>query len=87
MPPPNNLPEDAIRRALERYGLSATAEQIEQINSYISILLVWNEKVNITSIRDPREILYRHFCESMLDRKSTRLNSSHIQKSRMPSSA
>ena len=27
------------------------------------------------------------FCDALLDRKSTRLNSSHIQKSRMPSSA
>jgi len=28
-------------------------------------LLTWNEKVNLTAIRDPLEILYRHFCESM----------------------
>ena len=28
-----------------------------------------------------------HFGEGLVDRKSTRLNSSHIQKSRMPSSA
>ncbi len=66
MPQPSPLPEDTVRRALERYGLSGTAAQIEQINAYISLLLVWNDKVNITSIRDPREILYRHFCESML---------------------
>ncbi len=68
MPQPNRLPEDAVRRALERYGLSATPTQIEQIIAYISLLLVWNDKVNITAIHDPREILYRHFCESMLAR-------------------
>jgi 16S rRNA (guanine527-N7)-methyltransferase len=28
-------------------------------------LLQWNDKVNLTAIRDPLEILYRHFCESM----------------------
>jgi len=28
-------------------------------------LLAWNDKVNLTAIRDPLEILYRHFCESM----------------------
>lgn len=66
MPRPSPLTEDAVRRALERYGLSVTTSQIEQIRAYISLLLVWNEKLNITSIRDPREILYRHFCESML---------------------
>ncbi len=68
MPQPNPLPVDTVRRALERYGLSATATQIEQIIAYISLLLVWNDKVNITAIHDPREILYRHFCESMLAR-------------------
>ena len=25
----------------------------------------WNDKINLTAIRDPLEILYRHFCESM----------------------
>ena len=25
----------------------------------------WNEKLNLTAIRDPLEILHRHFCESM----------------------
>ena len=29
------------------------------------LLLSWNDKVNLTAIRDPLEILYRHFCECM----------------------
>ena len=35
-------------------------------------------------VEGPEEV---HKCMAMTDRKSTRLNSSHIQKSRMPSSA
>ncbi|HEY2461133.1 MAG TPA: 16S rRNA (guanine(527)-N(7))-methyltransferase RsmG [Candidatus Acidoferrum sp.] len=35
------------------------------IQRYMKMLLAWNEKVNLTAIRDPLEILYRHFCESM----------------------
>ncbi len=31
----------------------------------MTLLLTWNEKINLTAIRDPLEILYRHFCESM----------------------
>jgi len=27
--------------------------------------MLWNEKINLTAIRDPLEILYRHICESM----------------------
>ena len=31
----------------------------------MKILRRWNEKLNLTAIRDPLEILHRHFCESM----------------------
>src|SRR5215467_13698614 len=54
-----------IRRALEEFKLPAYDDQILQIQQYIGILLTWNDKVNLTAIRDPLEILYRHFCESM----------------------
>jgi len=54
-----------IRRALAEFKLSAYDDQVLQIQQYIKILLAWNEKVNLTAIRDPLEILYRHFCESM----------------------
>jgi 16S rRNA (guanine527-N7)-methyltransferase len=54
-----------IRRALGEFKLPAYDDQVLQIQQYIKILLAWNEKVNLTAIRDPLEILYRHFCESM----------------------
>jgi 16S rRNA (guanine527-N7)-methyltransferase len=54
-----------IRRALAEFNLPAYDDQVLQIQRYIEILLVWNEKINLTAIRDPLEILYRHFCESM----------------------
>jgi 16S rRNA (guanine527-N7)-methyltransferase len=57
--------DSAIVRALGEFQLTATGEQVLQIQQYISILLHWNDKVNLTAIRDPLEILYRHFCESM----------------------
>jgi 16S rRNA (guanine527-N7)-methyltransferase len=54
-----------IRRALGEFKLPAYDEQVLQIQQYIGMLLAWNEKINLTAIRDPLEILYRHFCESM----------------------
>lgn len=54
-----------IRRALTEFGLPAYDDQVLQIQQYIKILLTWNEKVNLTAIRDPLEILHRHFCECM----------------------
>ena len=55
-----------IRRALEEFNLPAYDDQVLQIQQYIGILLAWNDKVNLTAIRDPLEMLYRHFCESMV---------------------
>jgi 16S rRNA (guanine527-N7)-methyltransferase len=62
-PPPPSMA--VIRRALEEFKLPAYDDQVLQIQDYINILLSWNDKVNLTAIRNPVEILYRHFCESM----------------------
>ena len=57
--------EETIRRALAEFEISIDQRQVVCIQQYIKILLYWNEKLNLTAIRDPLEILYRHFCESM----------------------
>jgi 16S rRNA (guanine527-N7)-methyltransferase len=59
------LSEEVIRRALKEVGVEVDAEQVQLIQQYIKILLHWNEKLNLTAIREPLEILHRHFCESM----------------------
>src|SRR5580765_4668546 len=59
------IPEETVRRALGEFQISADSTQIVLIQQYIGTLLRWNEKLNLTAIRDPLEILYRHFCESM----------------------
>jgi 16S rRNA (guanine527-N7)-methyltransferase len=56
---------ETIRRALGEFQITADDTQVQQIQQYIDILLAWNDKVNLTAIRDPIEILHRHFCESM----------------------
>jgi 16S rRNA (guanine527-N7)-methyltransferase len=57
--------EETIRRALGEFQISVSPQQVVLIQRYIGTLLRWNEKLNLTAIRDPLEILYRHFCESM----------------------
>jgi 16S rRNA (guanine527-N7)-methyltransferase len=57
--------ESTIRKALSEFQIDVNSDQVAQIQEYIRLLLVWNEKVNLTAIREPLEILYRHFCESM----------------------
>ena len=38
--------------------------QLQSISTYINILLRWNARINLTAIRDPEEIVTRHFGES-----------------------
>jgi 16S rRNA (guanine527-N7)-methyltransferase len=59
------LPGETIRQSLAGFGVTVNEEQVVSIQQYIRILLQWNEKLNLTAIRDPLEILVRHFCESM----------------------
>jgi 16S rRNA (guanine527-N7)-methyltransferase len=59
------LSADLIGKALREFQLEATPVQVAAIQRYMAMLLAWNEKINLTAIRDPLEVLYRHFCESM----------------------
>jgi 16S rRNA (guanine527-N7)-methyltransferase len=39
--------------------------QLDQISTYIDLLLHWNARINLTAIRHPEEIVTRHFGESL----------------------
>ncbi len=38
---------------------------LEQVSSYLKLLLRWNARVNLTAVRDPETIVTRHFGESL----------------------
>lgn len=48
----------------EESGVLSPA-QLENISTYIDLLLRWNARINLTSVRDPEEIVTRHFGESL----------------------
>src|SRR6202051_2168238 len=39
--------------------------QLDAIQAYLDLLLRWNAKLNLTAIRDPEELVTRHFGESL----------------------
>src|SRR5882762_9566470 len=51
-------------KAGQRPGLLSPF-QLQCISTYIDILVRWNARINLTSIRDPEEIVTRHFGESL----------------------
>ena len=42
-----------------------TANDLQIISTYIDLLLRWNARINLTAIREPEEIVTRHFGESL----------------------
>ncbi len=44
---------------------SLTEQQIERISTYIDLLLKWNARMNLTAVRNPEQIVQRHFGESL----------------------
>jgi 16S rRNA (guanine527-N7)-methyltransferase len=44
---------------------SLAPAQLQHISTYIDILLRWNARINLTAIRDPEQIITRHFGESL----------------------
>ena len=45
-------------------GGTLSPSQLDQISTYIDLLLRWNARINLTAIRDPEQIVPRHFGES-----------------------
>jgi 16S rRNA (guanine527-N7)-methyltransferase len=72
------LPGDIISKALREFELQVTPGQIAAIQRYMAMLLAWNDKMNLTAIRDPLEVLYRHFCESMYAAAAVPLESGRL---------
>ena len=59
---------DRIAELLEPFLTACAAlssAQLRDISTYIDILLRWNARINLTAIRDPEEIVTRHFGESL----------------------
>jgi 16S rRNA (guanine527-N7)-methyltransferase len=55
---------ERIAELLVPYIAGLTQLQLEQVSTHIEILLRWNSKMNLTSVRDPEQIVTRHFGES-----------------------
>lgn len=46
-------------------GQQLTADDVQNISTYIDILQRWNARINLTAIRSDEEIVTRHFGESL----------------------
>jgi len=58
-------PLAAAPAAVERRPGGLTTNDLTNISTYIDLLLRWNARINLTAIRNPEDIVTRHFGESL----------------------
>ncbi len=49
-----------------QFGVEITPEISKKLNLYGNLLIEWNEKINLTAITEPEEVLYKHFYDCIL---------------------
>lgn len=59
------LSDSSIAQLLTPYLQPVLAPLVEKLSLYLDLLLKWNARTNLTAIREPEEIVRRHFGESL----------------------
>ena len=57
--------EEEMSKKSKILGVRFSVEQIEQFYKYMNLLIEWNEKMNLTAITEPKEIILKHFIDSV----------------------
>ena len=52
-------------QALKKIDIQLNKKQVEKLYKYMNLLLEWNEKINLTSITEPKDIILKHFVDSL----------------------
>ena len=58
-----------LKEEAEKIGIFLSGDQLDQFRIYLEFLLETNEKMNLTAIREPAEVVRKHFidCLSLLN--------------------
>lgn len=57
--------EENISNKLKKIDINISQEQIEKLYLYMNFLIEWNEKINLTAIIEPEQIIDKHFIDSL----------------------
>ncbi len=69
---------EIIQKYLEKIDVKLNESQIEKFYIYMNTLLAWNEKMNLTAIINPNEIILKHFIDSIIISKYVHENANVV---------
>jgi len=58
-----------LKTLAENNRISLDDTALDRFDAYAEKLVSWNEKINLTAITDPTEIVYKHFLDSLMPLK------------------
>lgn len=56
---------ELLKEAFLQEGFPLTELQADQFVTYFDVLIDWNQKINLTAIEEPTEVVYKHFIDSV----------------------
>lgn len=56
---------EEIENAFSKQNINLTNLQKEQFYNYYSMLVEWNQKFNLTAITEKKDVIYKHFLDSV----------------------
>lgn len=64
---------------LNQYNINLTSEKLEKLNIFKELLKFYNDKFNLTSIKEDKEIIIKHFLDSLYGEKFFNLNKTVVE--------
>ncbi|HZK26921.1 MAG TPA: 16S rRNA (guanine(527)-N(7))-methyltransferase RsmG [Thermoclostridium sp.] len=61
----NNENRSILLEGFAEFGVNLTENQIANFERYHKMLIEWNEKINLTAITDERDVVIKHFIDSI----------------------
>ena len=58
-----------MKKLMNEIDVDITENQISKFYDYMNLLLEWNEKINLTAITKPDEIVLKHFVDCLTIQK------------------
>jgi len=57
--------ENILIDGAQKIGITLNKEQINKFSRYLELLVQWNQKINLTSLKTPQKIIIKHFLDSI----------------------
>ena len=61
-----NFNIEKIAPLCQEFGIILDDKKIKKLNLYGNLLIEWNEKINLTAITEPEDVLIKHFYDCIL---------------------